>query len=125
MARNRNLVLVVVEQPLVIAAQRPVIDAFELCDSDDRSRCAVLAVVQRDGLAVIESDRTASVCRFGVVGDEFVLVQGVDDRLERVDLFLHRSDLLFEVFDLLADFGVVVLVVRTAPGHCCAAGSES
>ena len=30
LSRNRNLVLVVVEQPLVIAAQRPVIDAFDL-----------------------------------------------------------------------------------------------
>lgn len=51
--------------------------------------------VQRDGLAVVESDRAPSVRRFGVVGDEFVFVQGVDDRLERIDLFLHRSDLLF------------------------------
>ena len=95
LARNRNLVLVIVEQPLVIAAQRPVVDAFELRDADGRRRCAVFAVVQRDGLAVVESDRAAPVRRFGVVGDEFVFVQGVDDRLERIDLFLHRSDLLF------------------------------
>jgi len=85
------------------------------------SLCAWQIPIETDGThgnAEIELIDTARIRK--ELAEGYVVVaagfQGVDERLQRIHLLLHRGDLLSDVRDLLTESGVVVLV-RTAP--CC------
>jgi len=78
--RYGNLISRCVGKPFALTTDRPIVDAFEKVDADNRSVRTFLTVFDRDGIATTECNGVPVVgfCDFR---DEFIRIDGIDDGL--------------------------------------------